>query len=216
MNIGNEIKTRRNELGLTQEELAKKLNVSRTAVSNWEQQRNYPDIELLVSLSDELGISLDKLLRGDQRMVKELNLDYRKKRWYKTGIIIMSLLFLSALGFSLYAITSIERFQRYNPFISIDTGYAVLPKTVTYNNGKPYEENVDFFQFPDKYQDIEVIDSKTQEKSLLTFSGGQSPENKHFGKLEYKNQYVYKLTFVSWDDIPQDIQKILVDEPSNK
>jgi len=83
MNIGNEIKTRRKELNLTQEELAKKLNVSRTAVSNWEQQRNYPDIELLVTISDKLDISLDKLLRGDSKMVKELSFDYKKKKKFK-------------------------------------------------------------------------------------------------------------------------------------
>lgn len=73
MNIGNEIKTRRTELNLTQEDLAKRLNVSRTASSKWEQQRNYPDIELLVAISDILNISLDKLLRGDSEIIKELN-----------------------------------------------------------------------------------------------------------------------------------------------
>ena len=88
MNIGNEIKTRRTELNLTQEDLAKKLNVSRTAISNWEQQRNYPDIELLVTISDVLDISLDKLLRGDSKMVKELSLDYKKKKKYRILITI--------------------------------------------------------------------------------------------------------------------------------
>ncbi|MFW7363201.1 helix-turn-helix domain-containing protein [Vagococcus fluvialis] len=88
MNIGKEIKVRRTELNLTQEDLAKKLNVSRTAISNWEQQRNYPDMELLVTISDELDISLDKLLRGDSKMVKELSLDYKKKKRYKVIIAI--------------------------------------------------------------------------------------------------------------------------------
>lgn len=94
MKIGNEIKTRRNELNLTQEDLAKKLNVSRTAVSNWEQQRNYPDIELLVTISDELDISLDKLLRGDSKMVKELSFDYKKKKKYKVIILISTIIIL--------------------------------------------------------------------------------------------------------------------------
>lgn len=214
MNIGNEIKMRRTELNLTQEELAKKLKVSRTAVSNWEQQRNYPDIELLVAISDELDISLDKLLRGDLEMVKELSLDYKKKKWYKRSLIAFLILLISSLGFSLYAITSIERFQRYNPFITINTGYAILPEEVTYNNGKKYEEGAEYYQFPDKYTDIEVVDGNTKNKSTLTFSGGQSPEGQHFGKLDYKNDYVYKLTFVSWDEIPKDVQKIL--ENQNK
>jgi len=97
MNIGNEIKTRRTELNLTQEDLAKKLNVSRTAISNWEQQRNYPDIELLVTISDVLDVSLDKLLRGDSKMVKELSLDYKKKKKYRV-IITISIVIILALS----------------------------------------------------------------------------------------------------------------------
>jgi len=95
MNIGNEIKTRRTELNLTQEDLAKKLNVSRTAISNWEQQRNYPDIELLVTISDVLDVSLDKLLRGDSKMVKELSLDYKKKKKYRVIITISIVIILA-------------------------------------------------------------------------------------------------------------------------
>jgi len=97
MNIGNEIKTRRTELNLTQEDLAKKLNISRTAISNWEQQRNYPDIELLVTISDVLDVSLDKLLRGDSKMVKELSLDYKKKKKYRV-IITISIVIILALS----------------------------------------------------------------------------------------------------------------------
>jgi len=106
MNIGNEIKIRRNELNLTQEDLAKTLNVSRTAVSNWERQRNYPDIELLVAISDELNISLDKLLRGDSKMVKELSLDYKKKKRYKLIILICTLIILIISSLSIYIWTS--------------------------------------------------------------------------------------------------------------
>lgn len=98
MNIGKEIKVRRTELNLTQEDLAKKLNVSRTAISNWEQQRNYPDIELLVTISDELDISLDKLLRGDSKMVKELSLDYKKKKRYKILIPIFIFIIIILIG----------------------------------------------------------------------------------------------------------------------
>nr|WP_084683649.1 helix-turn-helix transcriptional regulator [Carnobacterium mobile] len=44
-------------MNITQEELAERLNVTRAAVSNWEVGRNYPDIQLLLKISDELNIS---------------------------------------------------------------------------------------------------------------------------------------------------------------
>lgn len=71
MEIGKKIKQRRNELGITQETLAEKINVSRSTVSNWEIGRNYPDIQTIVSLSDELDISLDELLKEDKVVVKK-------------------------------------------------------------------------------------------------------------------------------------------------
>jgi transcriptional regulator with XRE-family HTH domain len=205
MNIGNEIKTRRTELNLTQEDLAKKLNVSRTAISNWEQQRNYPDIELLVTISDELDISLDKLLRGDPKMVKELSLDYKKKKRYKFLIPVFILIILVLCGY-IYAINNTERYYRYNPFAKINTGYAVLPKTITYQGEKGAP------QIPETYKDIDVINKDTLDKIVLTFSGGQSPTGKNFGKIEYKNKYVYKLEFISWDSIPKDVQEYLKKE----
>lgn len=50
MHIGKQIKEKRLELNMTQNELAEALNVSRSTVSNWEIERNYPDIQLIVSL----------------------------------------------------------------------------------------------------------------------------------------------------------------------
>ena len=69
MNLGEQIKNRRKELNITQEELAKKLNVTRSAVSNWETEKNYPDLQTIVYISDELNISLDVLLKGDRKLV---------------------------------------------------------------------------------------------------------------------------------------------------
>lgn len=63
MKIGQRIKNRREALKLSQEELAQRLNVTRSAISNWEIDRNYPDVQTLVHLSLELDISLDELMR---------------------------------------------------------------------------------------------------------------------------------------------------------
>ena len=50
MSIGSKIKQRRTELNMSQEALAEKIGVSRSAVSNWESERNYPDLQIIVSL----------------------------------------------------------------------------------------------------------------------------------------------------------------------
>ena len=57
MEIGTQIKMRRQELNMTQEMLANALHVGRTTVSNWEIGRNYPDLQLIVDLSNVLRIS---------------------------------------------------------------------------------------------------------------------------------------------------------------
>lgn len=54
--------------GLTQEQLAEKLYVSRTAVSKWESGKGYPSIESLKQLSRVFGVSIDDLLSGEELM----------------------------------------------------------------------------------------------------------------------------------------------------
>lgn len=69
----------RKHRGLTQEELAEALYVSRTAISKWESGRGYPSIDSLKEISGYFGVSIDNLLSGDQLILiaekeNELNL----------------------------------------------------------------------------------------------------------------------------------------------
>jgi len=100
MNIGKIIQERRKELDITQESLAEKLNVSRPTISNWETERNYPDIQMIVSISNILDISLDDLLKGDVVTVEKIASDTitRKKQTRKMKIlyvVIAIIIFLS-------------------------------------------------------------------------------------------------------------------------
>ena len=66
--LGNRIQKHRKVLNLTQEELAEKLNVTAQAVSKWENDNAYPDIQLLIKLADIFNCSLDELMgRIDQK-----------------------------------------------------------------------------------------------------------------------------------------------------
>lgn len=68
MDFGNQIKKIREEKKLTQEQMAQSLNVTRQAVSNWENNRNLPDIEMLIAIAGVYHVSLDQLILGDDNM----------------------------------------------------------------------------------------------------------------------------------------------------
>ena len=68
MEIGSKLKKARNEKGLTQEQTADALGVSRQTISNWENNKSYPDIISVVKMSEIYSISLDHLLKEDNSM----------------------------------------------------------------------------------------------------------------------------------------------------
>lgn len=72
MEIGKKLKAARQNSGLTQEQAAERLFVSRQTISNWENEKTYPDIVSVVKLSDLYSISLDELLKGDAKMLEHL------------------------------------------------------------------------------------------------------------------------------------------------
>ena len=63
MEIGAKIKEARTRTGLTQEQAAEALGVSRKTISNWENEKTYPDIVSVVKMSDLYAVSLDRLLK---------------------------------------------------------------------------------------------------------------------------------------------------------
>lgn len=73
MNIGEKLKTARQQSHLTQEAVADLILVSRQTISNWENEKSYPDIINLIKLSDLYQISLDTLLKDDGKMIEHLD-----------------------------------------------------------------------------------------------------------------------------------------------
>ena len=66
--IGSKIKAARLEKKLTQEQVAELLGVSRQTISNWENEKSYPDIISVIKMSECYDVSLDYLLKGEQKM----------------------------------------------------------------------------------------------------------------------------------------------------
>ena len=100
MEIGRQIRKYRQELNMSQEELADHVFVTRQTVSNWENDKNYPDINSLVLLSSLFGISLDILVKGDMEKMEEMikNEDIRKLKQYSwIYTILLIIVFVSAV-----------------------------------------------------------------------------------------------------------------------
>ena len=66
MEFNEKLQELRKQKGITQEELAESLYVSRTAISKWESGRGYPNIESLKVIAKFFGIKIDELLSGDE------------------------------------------------------------------------------------------------------------------------------------------------------
>lgn len=99
MKFHESIKEKRKNLNLTQEEVAKKLFVSRQTISNWENGKTLPDIELLISISELYEISLDELIKGDKKMQRKIKIKHN----YEDEIMIlgMGIVILGSLFFDL-------------------------------------------------------------------------------------------------------------------
>lgn len=107
MNIGRSIRCIREEHNMSQEEFAQIFFVTRQTVSNWENERSFPDLSTIVKISDTFAVSLDKLLKEDREMVNKISDECEKgKRWSKIRrtvfLIISVLIILMLTAFAVY------------------------------------------------------------------------------------------------------------------
>ena len=82
MKIGTKIIEIRKERNMTQEDFAKLFHVTRQTVSNWENEKSYPDLQTLVQISNEFDVSLDTMLKEDMCMVKKIDSNKIYKKLY--------------------------------------------------------------------------------------------------------------------------------------
>ena len=106
MEIGARIKVERQKHNLTQSQLAEKLNVSRSAVSGWEVGRNYPDLRMIVTISDLFGLSLDELLREENKMITKIDRQLKFSKVYKVILVV-----LVGLSFAVGVYGSLKNYQ---------------------------------------------------------------------------------------------------------
>lgn len=101
MDIGKKLKEKREERNLTQKELSEILHVSRQTISSWEVGRTYPDLNVLVAISELYDTPLDDLLKEDSQMVKDITEKVKKSERRKIINIVLSGLLVVILALSL-------------------------------------------------------------------------------------------------------------------
>lgn len=99
MEIGKQLKEARMKSHLTQEKVSEKLNVSRQTISNWENEKCYPDIINIIELSNLYDITLDELIKGDEKMIEHLEESTNTVRSSKQliGIILLNIFVMTLL-----------------------------------------------------------------------------------------------------------------------
>ncbi len=93
MELGKQIKKYRSEKALSQDALAEKIYVSRQTISNWENDKSYPDVNSLVLLSKVFNVSLDQLIKGDvEKMTEQINNSADRKEYEHLSLVFTVLL----------------------------------------------------------------------------------------------------------------------------
>lgn len=98
MELGKQIRKYRQEAQLSQEDLASRVYVSRQTISNWENDKSYPDVSSLVLLSEIFQISLDELIKGDIETMKEVIKKEEIEKMNRYGVIYTLLLIATAVS----------------------------------------------------------------------------------------------------------------------
>ena len=97
MDIGQKILEIRKAEGLSQTEFAEKFHVTRQTVSNWEHGKNYPDMETLMRISDEYGITFDELIKKDRELIRSIDRSRRVARKSVIAFTIIGVIMVGAL-----------------------------------------------------------------------------------------------------------------------
>lgn len=168
MELGKQIKKYRNELNMSQDALAEKIYVSRQTISNWENDKSYPDVNSLVFLSEVFGTSIDNLIKGDIEIMKEEvrtedKKEFEKLSWVFTILLLVAIIspiplvhflkfagaaiWIVLMGVTLYVAMLVEKkkkqfdIQTYREIIAFTEGAKLDEITKAREEGKrPYQK----------------------------------------------------------------------------
>ena len=176
MELGKQIKKHRQEVQLSQEELAERVYVSRQTISNWENDKSYPDVNSLVLLSETFQISLDKLIKGDIEVMKDVIQKEEIEKMNRYGGIYTMMLIASAVSaVPLFMLLGVWALIPWGIIWGIAMYFAfMLEKIKKDNDVQTYKEIVAFSegQLLDDIQKQREIGKRPYQKILLVIGSG--------------------------------------------
>lgn len=126
MDVGNQIRERRQALGISQEELAQRLYVSRVTVSHWETGRTLPDVQSVLLLANLFGTTVDELVRGDVDEMREtVEKNERRTKTFAVALAAVEVVVVTAL-----AVTAVAGRDYLEPMLRLLLAVLVLAFSV--------------------------------------------------------------------------------------
>lgn len=170
MNIGKRFKEERTKKQLTQEQVAKDLNVSRSTISSWETGRTYPDLSMILAISDYFEISLEQLLREDEEVIMKLTNDSKLRKKQSKTIKILLLIFVPLTLFLVFLLFQSNK--------SVDVGYTQIQDATFAKNSESVTIHIKGRAFYDYSGYMIDFDESNGELSIellqkLTLTGGK-------------------------------------------
>ena len=176
MELGKQIKKHRQEVQLSQEELAERVYVSRQTISNWENDKSYPDVNSLVLLSETFQISLDNLIKGDIEVMKDVIQKEEIEKMNRYGKIYTIMLIATAVSaVPLFMLLGVWSLIPWGIIWGISMYFAfMLEKIKKDNDVRTYKEIVAFSegQLLDDIQKQREIGKRPYQKILLVIGSG--------------------------------------------
>lgn len=185
MQLGQTIKNIRKQNNLTQEKFAEIFNVTRQTVSNWENEKSYPDLLTLVQISDSFDISLDKMLKEDMKMTKKLDSEIKCAKYIKNifGAVIGIVIAVAIIWFFIWNSSKKEVESKFtsgleNYEYTVDEtvskgGYYIISYNDDTYFGIPHQKMPDYFDFRADFhaKSIHCYTKLDGEKIHLIWSG---------------------------------------------
>lgn len=122
MDIGNQIRERRARLGLSQDELAQKLYVSRVTISHWETGKTLPDVQSILLLANLFDTTIDELVRGDVDEMREMV----KRSEQRTKVFAVALATVEVIVITALAVTAVAGRDYLEPVLRLLLAVLVL------------------------------------------------------------------------------------------
>ena len=193
MQLGQTIQKIRKENHLTQEEFAELFHVTRQRVSNWENEKSYPDLLTLVAISDNFHISLDKMLKEDIKMTEKLNKEIHWAKHMRMNFaVVLGIIVVTAtiwfLVWNHYKTVTEDKFQKglakYEYSIDENSskgGYYVIPYDKDTCFTLPNQVMPDYFDFSTDFHAKDVdcsakLNGETISICWSLYEGGGAPD----------------------------------------